>query len=104
MSVAAPQQSLLHSTFSAKRTYPATPARASLPPFANQATKRRWFVEGEGWEVDEFTMDFRVGGRELSLFRFRGGEQMSNEAIYLDIVPDQRIVFTFTISECGSSG
>lgn len=95
MNVTAPQP-MIHSTFRVKRTYPVTPARV-FAAFANPVTKRRWFVEGEGWEIDEFTMDFRVGGRELSLFRFHGGEQISNEAIYLDIVPDQRIVFTFTM-------
>jgi uncharacterized protein YndB with AHSA1/START domain len=66
--------------------------------FSNQATKRRWFAEGEGWEVDEFTLDFRVGGHEVSRFRFRGGAPMGNDTIYLDIVPDQRIVFAYTMT------
>lgn len=96
MNQAAQEQSLMHSTFSVKRTYPSSPARV-FAAFANPATKRRWFVEGEGWEIDEFSMDFRVGGRELSRFRFQGGEPMSNETIYLAIAPDQRIVFTFTM-------
>lgn len=91
-----PQQTLLHSTFSVKRTYP-SPAQRVFAAFANPATKRRWFVEGEGFEIDEFTMDFRVGGRERTLFRFQGGEQVSNDGIYLDIVPNQRIVFAFTM-------
>jgi len=96
MQAAAQKQSLMHSTFSVKRIYPASPARV-FAAFANPETKRRWFVEGEGWEIDEFSMDFRIGGREFSRFRFQGGEPTSNETIYLDIVPDQRIVFTFTM-------
>ncbi|MCX6049372.1 MAG: SRPBCC domain-containing protein [Chloroflexi bacterium] len=63
MQAMATQQSLMHSTFSVKRTYPSSPARV-FAAFANPETKRRWFVEGEGWEIDEFSMDFRVGGRE----------------------------------------
>jgi uncharacterized protein YndB with AHSA1/START domain len=96
MNPTAQKQALMHSTFSVKRTYSSSPARV-FAAFANPETKRRWFVEGEGWEIDEFSMDFRVGGRELSRFRFQGGEPTSNETVYLDIVPDQRIVFAFTM-------
>jgi uncharacterized protein YndB with AHSA1/START domain len=91
------QGSVVHSTFSIARTYPAAPARV-FAAFANQATKRRWFVEGEGWEVEEFTMDFRVGGRVASRFRFKGGAPIANDTIYLDIVPGQRIVIAYTMT------
>ncbi len=32
-----------------------------VPIFADSAIKRRWYVKGEGWQIDEFTVDFRVG-------------------------------------------
>ena len=48
------QSSVVHSTFSIERTYPSPPARV-FAAFSNQETKRRWFAEGEGWEVDEFS-------------------------------------------------
>jgi uncharacterized protein YndB with AHSA1/START domain len=88
---------VVHSTFSIERTYPSPPARV-FAAFANQETKRRWFAEGEGWEVDEFTVDFRVGGREVARFRFKGGPPMGNDTVYLDIVPDRRIVFAYTMT------
>jgi len=43
-------------------------------------------------------MDFRVGGHEISRFRFKHGAPMSNDTIYLDIVPDQRIVIAYTMT------
>jgi uncharacterized protein YndB with AHSA1/START domain len=91
------QNSVVHSTFSIERTYPSPPARV-FAAFSDQATKRRWFAEGEGWEVDEFTLDFRVGGRETSRFRFKGGAPMGNDTVYLDIVPDRRIVLAYTMT------
>ena len=97
MRPAADQSPVIHSTFSVERTYPSAPARV-FAAFSDQATKRRWFAEGEGWQVDEFTLDFRVGGHEVSRFRFKGGPPMGNDTIYLDIVPDQRIVFAYTMT------
>ncbi len=86
-----------HSTFTIERTYPSVLARV-FAAFANQTTKRRWFAEGEGWEVEEFSVDFRVGGRETTRFRFQGGAPMGNDTVYLDIVPDRRIIFAYTMT------
>ena len=97
MHTTANQSSVIHSTFSIERTYPSPPSRV-FAAFSNQATKRRWFAEGEGWEVDEFTLDFRVGGREVSRFRFKGGAPMGNDTVYLDIVPERRIVLAYTMT------
>ena len=97
MHTTANQSSVVHSTFSIERTYPSPPARV-FAAFSNQGTKRRWFAEGEGWEVDEFTLDFRVGGREVARFRFKGGAPMGNDTVYLDIVPDRRIVLAYTMT------
>jgi uncharacterized protein YndB with AHSA1/START domain len=93
---------VMHRTFSVERTYPSSPARV-FEAFANPETKRRWFAEGEGWEVDEFTLDFRVGGFERSRFRSVGGAAappapMRYDTVYLDIVPDERIVFAYTLT------
>jgi uncharacterized protein YndB with AHSA1/START domain len=94
-SVAEP--SVVHSTFSLERTYRAAPARV-FQAFADETTKRRWFAEGEGWEVEEFTADFRVGGREFARFRFKGGPEILNHTTYQDIVTDRRIVFAYTMT------
>jgi len=97
MHTTANQSSVAHSSFSIERTYPWPPARV-FAAFSNQETKRRWFAEGEGWEVDEFSLDFRVGGHEISRFRKKGGAPMGNDTVYLDIVPERRIVLAYTMT------
>jgi uncharacterized protein YndB with AHSA1/START domain len=96
------EQSVIHSTFVLERSYPATRERV-FAAFANPAKKRRWFVEGEGHEVEHYEMDFRVGGKERARFRFKEGTPLkgiacTNEVIYLDIVAERRIVFASTMS------
>jgi len=101
------QPSVVHSTFRIEREYPASPSRV-FSAFANPATKRRWFAEGEGSEVQEFALDFRVGGREATRFRFRSntalagappaGTEFRNDTVYQDIVPDRRIVLAYTMA------
>ncbi len=91
------RRSVIHSTFSVERTYPFPPARVFFG-FADQATKRRWFAEGDGWEVFEFTLDFRVDGTEVSRFAFKGGPEVRNDTQFLDIVPDRRIVLSYRMT------
>ena len=91
------ERSVTHATFTVERTYDASPARV-FNAFADPAIKRRWFAEGEGWQVEEFKVDFRVGGSERSRFRFRGGDLIRNDTVYQDIVPDQRIIIAYSMT------
>ncbi len=91
------ERSVNHATFVIRRSFAATPARV-FHAFADAATKRRWFVEGEGWTIEAFTSLFEVGGREHSLFRFGNDPAISNDTIYLEIVPNERIVFSYTMT------
>ena len=91
------ERSVTHATFTIERTYDAAPARV-FKAFEDPAIKRRWFAEGEGWEIEEFAAEFRVGGYERSLFRFRGGTPIRNDTSYHDIVPNQRIIFAYTMT------
>lgn len=94
------ERTVVHHTFVIERTYAAAASRV-FAAFADPGIKRRWFVDGEGWEVEAFNADFRVGGRESSRFRFGGGEEVCNETVYQDIVPDCRIVMTYTMTVGG---
>ena len=87
---------IVHGTFTIERTYPVPPARV-FKAFADPATKGRWFAEDSAPEVGDFKSDFKVGGREVKRFSFKGGT-LQNDTLYMDIVPDQRIVFAYTMS------
>ena len=95
------QDLVIHSTFSLERNYPQSPARVFFA-HADQAMKRRWLAEGEGWEVSTFTLDFRIGGEEISRFRFQGGPEITYDAVIQDIVRDKRIVFAYRMSVAGN--
>jgi uncharacterized protein YndB with AHSA1/START domain len=86
---------VVHATFTIERTYDDAPPARVFRAFSDPAIKRRWFVEGEGWEVEEYLSDFRVGGREFSRFRFQGGPEIVNETSYQDIVPERRIIIAY---------
>ena len=71
--------------------------------FADPVKKRRWFAEGEGFEIEEFKMDFRVGGAEHTRFRSKDspamkGSACTNDTTYQDIVPNRRIVLAYTMT------
>lgn len=96
------EQSVIHSTFVIERSYPKSPERV-FSAFADAAKKRRWFAEGESTEVEEFEMDFRVGGDERIRYRFKEGTPfpgvaLTNEGRYQDIVLNRRLVIASTMA------
>ena len=95
------ERSVTHATFVIERVYDAMPARV-FKAFEDPAAKRRWFVEGEGWQIDAFDTDFRVGGYERSRFRFKGGVPITNDTIYQDIVANERIIIAYTMTIGGN--
>ena len=90
------ERTVLHSTFVIERTY-AAPVERVFAAFSDPASKRRWYAEGEGRTVEEFKMDFRVGGSDLTRFRFERG-LLTNHTTYQDIVPNRRIVMAYTMT------
>jgi uncharacterized protein YndB with AHSA1/START domain len=87
------ERSTEHATFAIERTYDASPERV-FAAWADPAAKARWFGGGEG-STDEQELDFRVGGREVNRGAGPDGQTYAYEAVYQDIVPDQRIVYTY---------
>jgi uncharacterized protein YndB with AHSA1/START domain len=94
------KQSVTHSTFVLERSYPTTPERV-FSALADPAKKRRWFAESGELGPREFEMDFRVGGSEHSRFKMKDGTPLANDTTYQDIVPNERVVFAYTMSVGG---
>jgi uncharacterized protein YndB with AHSA1/START domain len=87
--------SVTHSSFVIERSYPADPARV-FAAFADEVSKSQWAFEPEldqGRARSEF--DFRVGGRERFVARVPDGPTYRYDALYYDIVADQRIVYCY---------
>ena len=83
-------RSVEHATFVVERKYEASPERA-FAAWADPEAKARWFVDSDA----HLELDFRVGGREHSQGAAPDGSAYSYEALYQDIVPAQRIVYTY---------
>jgi uncharacterized protein YndB with AHSA1/START domain len=92
------ERSVVHSTFAIERSYPASPERL-FAAFSDPAKKRRWFAEGEEFQIEHFEVDFRVGGIETARFRSKDGRQtFQNDTVYRDILENRRIVIAYNMS------
>jgi len=92
----APQRSATHATFSIDRDYPVSPARV-FRAFADPKAKAQWFGGPPEWDQGERSMDFRIGGREVNAGGPPGGQTHRFEAIYWDIVPNERIIYSYDL-------
>lgn len=97
-------RSVIHDTFSIERTYPAAPSRV-FAAFASREAKDAWGDTGdlEPAESDAGSgeFDFRPGGRERFGFRYQD-TNYRYDALYYDIVPDQRIVYSYEMYADGA--
>lgn len=89
------KRSVTHATFVIERTYAAAPQRV-FAALATREAKARWFAAGpEGWNSSNYEMDFRIGGREIYRGGPKGGQTHRFDAIYQDIVPNERIIYSY---------
>ena len=89
---------LAHGTFVVERRYDASPERV-FRAHADPVAFRRWFVDGKGFTVHDWTHDFRVGGHAGGRYRFGGPENDTwfNDTAYLDIVENRRIILSYVM-------
>jgi uncharacterized protein YndB with AHSA1/START domain len=90
-------RTVIHDTFTIERSYPATPSRV-FAAFASEEAKNVWGdtggLEPASGEAGATEFDFRVGGRERFGHVWQG-TTYRYDALYYDIVPDQRIVYSY---------
>jgi uncharacterized protein YndB with AHSA1/START domain len=83
-----------HATFTIERVFDAKPARV-FKAFADPKAKAQWFAGPDAWTQGGRELDFRVGGRERLSGGPKGGPIHSFDALYQDIVPDERIIYSY---------
>lgn len=90
-------RSVVHAIFRLERSYDA-PVERLYRAFSDVAAKSKWFSGDDGrWTMLERQMDFRVGGRERLSGRWQGGVVSTFDAIYHDIIPNERIVYSYVM-------
>ncbi len=85
------ERSTEHATFVIERSLPATPGRV-FAAWSSAEAKSKWFGPGEEAGVE---LEFEVGGHERFAAAGPDGARYSYDALYMDIVRDQRIVYTY---------
>lgn len=83
-----------HASFTLERHYDA-PVALLYKAFSDQKAKSRWFGGGAEWDLQSREFDFRVGGREHLSGRWKSGMVSTFDAVYRDIVPEQRIIYAY---------
>jgi uncharacterized protein YndB with AHSA1/START domain len=90
------ERSIAHGTFVVERRYPATPARV-FAAWADPKIKARWFGAPGGDNAPKI-FEFKVGGREYNSGSGPDGKSYSFDVRYQDIVPDNRIIYTYEMA------
>ena len=89
-----------YGTIRLERRYTAAPARV-FAAWAEPAARAKWDVPGR-WVIAEQTFDFREGGRERKRFGPPDDPRLVADTLYLDIVPQHRIVFSYSMTSRGA--
>ena len=96
-----PDRSTQFATFTVERDI-AFPPASVFRAFADLDAKRRWFGDPGGTDT-EHALDFRVGGLEHSSGGSpEAGGWFTYDATYQDIVPGERIVYTYAMTIDGN--
>ena len=91
-----------HGTFTIERKFDAPPALV-YSAFATEKGKQAWFSgPNEQWSLEERSFDFRIGGGETLTGKWKSGMVSQFDAHYHDIVPDERIIYSYTMHVNGN--
>jgi len=89
------QRSVVHGIFHLERRYDAPVARV-WRALTDTDAKAKWFgPQSEEYELLERRMDVRPGGRERVRGRWAKSVVSDFDAVYHDVVPDNRLVYSY---------
>jgi uncharacterized protein YndB with AHSA1/START domain len=91
------RSSVAHETFVIERTYD-VPVAQVFRAWSDPVLKARWFPGSAEALGTGYELDFRVGGREVNRGGPPGGPIYAYVSEFRDIIPDQRIVYTYEMS------
>jgi uncharacterized protein YndB with AHSA1/START domain len=90
--------SVHHDTLTVSRDL-AAPVATVFGLWADAKALERWYVPGdEGWKCQILEHDFEVGGRKHLSFGPTGEPAFEEDCRFEDIVTDERILFSMTVS------
>jgi len=85
-------------SFTINRVLKASPEQV-YAAWSTEEGKKRWFkAPKEGWEQLERKFDFRIGGHERLVGKWRSGMVTDFDCLYRDIVPNERIVYVYDMA------
>jgi len=88
-------RSVKHSSFHIERTFNYDPA-AIFRAWTDPNAKARWFNGPQDkWNCVVREMDVRVGGRDRLVGKFVDGSESRFESLYLDVLPERRLVYVY---------
>ena len=98
------ERSVIHNRFAIERSFPATASRV-FAAFASKEAKDTWGDTGDltepGPDAGGTEFDFRAGGHERFGFGYQG-ISYRYDACFYDIVPDQRIIYSYEMYADGA--
>jgi uncharacterized protein YndB with AHSA1/START domain len=85
-----------HATFVIERRFPASVERV-FRAWSSPEKKQKWFGCHDEWRTTHFALDFRVDGIETNTVERPDGVKHVFHARFLDIVPNERIVYAYAM-------
>lgn len=94
-------ESIEHATFTIEREFSAS-TRHVFRFWSDAEMKGKWNGCHPDWQTLEDDFNFQVGGTEVKRWRTPEGDEQTFHAHYLDIVPEQRIIYAYEMSFAGN--
>lgn len=86
-----------HTSFVVERELQGSP-RHAFRFWSDQTLKARWTGCHADWVTLEERFDFRVGGSEAKCWLTPQGDELTFNAVYLDIVEGERIIYAYEMT------